>query len=53
LKFDDFKIECNGKYITTITEEKNKAFGDLVEDDNPVHFNEDRMKNIIFWITAQ
>lgn len=48
MRYDDFKIGYKGTFTTTITEEKNKQFGDLVGDHNPVHFDEERMRKSIF-----
>lgn len=48
MKFEDIKIGYKGEFSTVITEEKNKEFGDLVGDHNPVHFDEERMKKSIF-----
>lgn len=48
MKYDDFQIGYSGKYTTTITEEKNRKFGELTGDFNPVHFDEERMKKSIF-----
>ena len=48
MKYENFNIGYSGSFTTTITAEKNKQFGDLVGDHNPVHFDEERMKNSIF-----
>ncbi len=48
MRYDDFKIGYSGKFTKTITEEANKKFGEIVEDFNPVHFDEERMKKSIF-----
>ncbi|MAE43189.1 hypothetical protein CMO93_05435 [Candidatus Woesearchaeota archaeon] len=48
MRYEDFKIGYKGEFSMTITEEKNKQFGDLVGDHNPVHFDEKRMKKSIF-----
>jgi len=48
MKYDNFKVGYKGEFSMTITEEKNKQFGDLVGDHNPVHFDEERMKRSIF-----
>jgi len=48
MNYDDFKVGYKGEYKTTITAEKNKEFGDLVGDHNPVHFDEKRMQKSIF-----
>lgn len=48
MRYDDFKIGYKGTFTTTITKEKNKQFGDLVGDHNPVHFDEERMKKSIW-----
>lgn len=48
MRYDDFKIGYSGTFTKTITEEANKIFGELVEDFNPVHFDEERMKKSIF-----
>lgn len=48
MRYDDFKIGYSGTFTKTITEEVNKKFGELVEDFNPVHFDEERMKKSIF-----
>ncbi len=48
MKYCDFKVGYKGTFTTEITEEKNKEFGDLVGDHNPVHFDEERMKKSIF-----
>lgn len=44
MKYDDFKIGYQGTFTRTITEELNKKFGELIQDFNPVHFDEERMK---------
>ena len=48
MKYEDFKVGYTGTFTKTITEEANKKFGELVEDFNPVHFDEERMKKSIF-----
>ena len=48
LSYDDFKIGYKGTFKKKITEEVNKKFGELVEDFNPVHFDENRMKKSVF-----
>ena len=48
LSYDDFKIGYSGTFTKKITEEANRKFGELVEDFNPVHFDEERMKKSIF-----
>lgn len=48
MKYDDFKVGYTGTFTKTITEEVNRKFGELVEDFNPVHFDEERMKKSIF-----
>ncbi|RZD44351.1 MAG: hypothetical protein CXT78_06715 [Thaumarchaeota archaeon] len=48
MDYNDFQVGYTGSYTTTITEEKNKKFGELTGDFNPIHFDEDRMKNTIF-----
>jgi acyl dehydratase len=48
MQYDDFQVGYTGSYSNTITEEKNKKFGELTGDLNPIHFDEDRMKNTIF-----
>jgi acyl dehydratase len=48
MRYDDFQPGYQGTFTTAITEDKNKAFGDLVGDHNPVHFDESRMKGSIF-----
>lgn len=48
MKYEDFKIGYKGNFSLDITEERNKQFGDLVGDHNPVHFDEERMKKSIF-----
>ena len=48
MKYDDFVVGYNASFTKTITEEVNKKFGELVEDFNPVHFDEKRMKKTIF-----
>ncbi|MBI3026821.1 MaoC family dehydratase [Candidatus Woesearchaeota archaeon] len=48
MKYNDFKIGFQGTFTKTITEEVNRKFGELVEDFNPVHFDEERMKKSIF-----
>jgi len=48
LDYDDFKIGYSGSYTTKITEEKNLKFGELTGDNNPVHFDEERMKKTHF-----
>ena len=47
MKYDDFIVGYKGTFSTTITEEKNRQFGELVGDFNPVHFDEERMKKSI------
>jgi 3-hydroxybutyryl-CoA dehydratase len=48
MRYDDFEVGYVGTFTTTITDEKNAAFGELVGDHNPVHFDEGRMKKSIF-----
>lgn len=48
MKYEDFQVGYQGSFTKTITEEVNKKFGELVEDFNPVHFDEERMKKTIF-----
>ena len=48
MRYDDFKVGYTGTFTKTITEEVNRKFGELVEDFNPVHFDEERMKKSIF-----
>ena len=48
MKHDDFKVGYTGTFSKKITEEANRKFGELVEDFNPVHFDEERMKKSIF-----
>jgi acyl dehydratase len=48
MKYEDFKVGYSGTFTKTITEEVNQKFGELVEDFNPVHFDEERMKKSIF-----
>jgi len=52
MKYEDFKIGYKGEYTTTITEEKNRLFGEITGDRNPVHFDEERMKKSIFGKTV-
>src|SRR3989338_759850 len=48
MRYDDFKVGYSGTFTKTITEEANRKFGEVVEDFNPVHFDEERMKKSIF-----
>jgi acyl dehydratase len=48
MKYEDIKIGYIGEFSSLITAEKNQKFGELVGDLNPVHFDEERMKNSIF-----
>lgn len=48
MKYGDFKIGYQGIFTKTITDEVNRKFGELVEDFNPIHFDEERMKKSIF-----
>ena len=48
MKYEDFKEGYRGTFTTTITEEKNRRFGELVGDFNPVHFDDEIMKKTIF-----
>lgn len=48
MRYDDFAVGYKGEFTTEITKEKNKEFGDIVGDHNPVHFDEERMKKSIF-----
>ena len=48
MKYEDFKVGYRGTFTTTITEEKNRRFGELVGDFNPVHFDDEIMKKTIF-----
>ena len=48
MKYDDFQIGYKGSFSRTITEELNRKFGELIQDFNPVHFDEERMKKSIF-----
>jgi 3-hydroxybutyryl-CoA dehydratase len=48
MKFEDVKVGYQGTFTKTITEDLNRKFGELIEDFNPVHFDEERMKKSIF-----
>ena len=48
MKFEDIQVGLEGTFSRTVTEELNKNFGELVQDFNPVHFDEERMKKSIF-----
>ena len=48
MKYDDFYVGYKGTFTKKITPGVNKKFADVVEDYNPVHFDEKRMKNSIF-----
>ncbi|MDP3765856.1 MAG: MaoC/PaaZ C-terminal domain-containing protein [Nanoarchaeota archaeon] len=48
MRYEDFTIGYHGSFTRTITEELNKKFGELVQDFNPVHFDEKRMNKSIF-----
>ena len=48
MKFEDIEIGFEGAFSKTITEDLNRKFGELIQDFNPVHFDEERMKKSIF-----
>lgn len=48
MKYEDFKIGYKGSFTKTITEDANRKFAEVVEDFNPVHFDEERMKKSVF-----
>lgn len=48
MKYADINIGYKGTFTRTITEEVNRKFGEIVEDFNPVHFDEKRMQKSIF-----
>ena len=48
MKYNDFQIGYEGNFTKTITEDANRKFAEVVEDFNPVHFDEERMKKSIF-----
>ena len=48
MKFEDIEIGLEGTFSRTITEGLNREFGELIQDFNPVHFDEERMKKSIF-----
>lgn len=48
MKYDDFQVGYSDSHTTQITAEKNKKFGELTGDFNPIHFDEERMKKTIF-----
>jgi len=48
MNYNNFQIGYTGSFTRTITEEDNGKFGELVQDFNPVHFDEERMKKTIF-----
>lgn len=48
MKYDDFQVGYKGTFTRQITEELNKQFGDMIQDHNPVHFDEERMKKSLF-----
>ena len=48
MKYEDVKLGLEGSFTKTITEELNRKFGELIEDFNPVHFDDERMKKSIF-----
>ncbi len=48
MKYEDVRVGYKGSFTRTITEEINRKFGELIDDFNPVHFDEERMKKSIF-----
>lgn len=48
MKFEDIEIGLEGAFSRTITEDLNRKFGELIQDFNPVHFDDERMKKSIF-----
>ena len=48
MKYEDFEIGYQKSFTRTITEELNKEFGYLIQDLNPVHFDEERMKETAY-----
>lgn len=48
MKFEKIKVGMEGTFSRTITEELNRKFGEIIQDFNPVHFDDKRMKNSIF-----
>ena len=48
MKYEEIKEGYTGNFTLEITEERNKEFGDLIGDHNPVHFDSERMKKSIF-----
>ncbi len=48
MKFDDIRIGLEGTFSRTVTEDLNRKFGELIQDFNPVHFDDERMKKSIF-----
>jgi 3-hydroxybutyryl-CoA dehydratase len=48
MRFEDIKVGLSGTFSRTVTEKLNKDFGELVQDFNPVHFDDERMKKSIF-----
>ena len=48
MKFEDIEIGLEGAFSRTITEDLNRKFGELIQDFNPVHFDDKRMKKSIF-----
>ena len=48
MRFEDVKVGMEGTFSRTITEDLNRKFGELIQDFNPVHFDDERMKKSIF-----
>ena len=48
MKYEDVRIGYKGSFTRTITEDINRKFGELIDDFNPVHFDEERMRKSIF-----
>ena len=48
MKYEDFGIGYHGSFTKKITDDVNRRFGELIEDFNPVHFDDSRMKKSIF-----
>src|SRR3989338_860119 len=48
MKYSDFQVGYMGTFTKTITEDANRKFAEVVEDFNPVHFDDKRMKKSIF-----
>ena len=48
MRYEDFNVGYQKIFTRIITEELNREFGELIQDLNPVHFDEERMKKTVY-----